>query len=73
MLFPLLKEHGIQLSSNIQLVVELVEPEDPSKNVLACGYYLVDHVYHYLFWPVEFDADWLITGISGKITDSHFG
>ena len=57
MLFPLLKEHGIQLLSITQLVVKLVEPKDPSKNVLPCEYHLVDNVYHCLFRPVEFDAD----------------
>lgn len=73
MLLPLLRRHEINLSSHIQLVIELVEPLDKVKHTPACGYYLVDHKNYCLFWPESFNANRAVSAVDCEITDSHFG
>jgi hypothetical protein len=53
----------VTLPNNTELVLELV-PQD-GDSPWMCGYYFIDHESRSLFWPEEFEADYLLQEVKG--------
>src|SRR5204863_5479178 len=57
-------EKKIQLPSDAELVLELYPKGDDHEHTM-CGYYFVDNHSRTLFWPEEFEADYLLEEVKG--------
>jgi len=64
-----LQASGVSLHPNVETVLELLPAY--SDGEILCGYYFVDHTSRSLFWPVDFEADFLLREVKGVTSLTH--
>ena len=61
------RDEGVTLSSDIELVLEIIPQEDDP----ICGYYFVEHSSRCLFWLEDFDAEEICQKTQVVVSMSH--